>query len=121
MLSTYPPSEIAGTLVSPKASAPPQVGPEREPCRSGPTSGPMRETATGTTTAIEREVSTECVACLCGDTTIACQLVARDEITQSLFTYLRCANCGMDRLCPRPVREEMWRFYPNTYDPYQPP
>ncbi|MDJ0753738.1 MAG: methyltransferase domain-containing protein [Ardenticatenaceae bacterium] len=34
------------------------------------------------------------------------------------FTLQKCSNCGHIYLNPRPTQEEMFRFYPDEYEPY---
>lgn len=37
------------------------------------------------------------------------------------FTTLRCADCGLIRISPRPTRLEMSNYYPETYSAYRNP
>jgi SAM-dependent methyltransferase len=57
--------------------------------------------------------------CLCGDPALARELPADDELTGERFTYLKCANCGLERLSPRPSLQAIQRYYPDDYAPYQ--
>ncbi len=58
----------------------------------------------------------EALPCLCGtppdDDRV---LAARDEVSGEVFVYRRCGACGLERLSPRPTRERIGRFYPDSY------
>jgi SAM-dependent methyltransferase len=59
------------------------------------------------------------VACICGESrTTARRVYTKDAASAARFTYLRCAGCGTERLSPRPGREAIAAFYPDTYAPY---
>jgi len=56
------------------------------------------------------------LACICGETaTTPRPVCARDELSPSPFTYLRCASCGAERLLPRPAPEAIGAYYPSAY------
>ena len=40
--------------------------------------------------------------------------------TGETFTIVRCRHCGLFRTDPRPTKEEIGRYYPDHYGPYQP-
>jgi SAM-dependent methyltransferase len=63
----------------------------------------------------------ETPACLCGAVTADRRLAARDDVTGASFTYLHCPACDLERLSPRPPIEDMARFYPDEYVPYNDP
>ncbi len=54
--------------------------------------------------------------CFCGSARLAARSVAaRDGLTGAVFTYHACAECGAERLTPRPDRASIGAYYPSTY------
>ncbi len=43
----------------------------------------------------------------------------RDRLGEDTFSYLRCAQCGLVRLDPRPSQEALSRYYPADYEAFQ--
>lgn len=57
--------------------------------------------------------------CLCGAADLTSrEIVSRDEVTGQLFTYRRCAGCGLERIVERPTREAIGDYYPRHYYAY---
>lgn len=65
--------------------------------------------------------TTELVRCLCGDPADGEVLHATDPIEGAAWTYHRCPSCSLERLSPRPLIENMGRYYPSDYMPYTDP
>jgi SAM-dependent methyltransferase len=61
----------------------------------------------------------ETVGCLCGSgRRSASRVVAEDARSGEHFGYLRCAECGLERLNPRPHMDRIGAYYSDTYAPY---
>lgn len=57
---------------------------------------------------------------VCGGTSTArlfSQYDLTHRVTDDVFTVVRCLDCGQLFLNPRPTRQEIGRFYPDTYYP----
>jgi SAM-dependent methyltransferase len=59
--------------------------------------------------------------CLCGDVQDGITISATDPVERTLWTYRRCASCGLERLSPRPPITDMGRYYADDYAPYSDP
>jgi SAM-dependent methyltransferase len=58
-------------------------------------------------------------ACVCGADVIAgAPIEAKDAESGGLFSYVRCAQCGTFRLCPRPKLQDIGKYYPANYEPH---
>ena len=60
----------------------------------------------------------ETVACnLCGSTrhTALYQMPDRRGYHAGIFTVVECNQCGLGFVNPRPLFEDMWRYYPKEY------
>lgn len=58
---------------------------------------------------------------LCGSDRYESYVEGRDWLYGSPgeFSMVRCTNCGLVYLNPRPDADEMWAHYPESYEPYQ--
>jgi SAM-dependent methyltransferase len=57
---------------------------------------------------------------LCGEDKTTLFLEAVSDVTQEKFNIVRCTNCGLIYLNPRPVKEIIGRYYPaESYYSYQ--
>jgi len=63
-------------------------------------------------------VELEDVACLCGADADDRTREAWCDVTGEKFAYRRCAECGLERLSPRPLSRSMGRYYPDAYAPF---
>lgn len=71
-----------------------------------------------------QEIEMEYVPCnLCGQEEWDEVLVAQDSLygREGDFTLVRCKNCGLTFLNPRPSKEHLTYFYPPEYRPHRPP
>ncbi len=66
----------------------------------------------------EAHAAQEEVRCLCGAGSDSAVLTAQDPEARGIWTYRRCAACGLERLSPRPHIEHMGQHYPDDYSPY---
>ncbi len=59
---------------------------------------------------------------LCGSTQLGSILDIKERClgTGDIFTVVQCDSCALFRTDPRPVKEEIDRYYPDDYGPYQP-
>lgn len=58
---------------------------------------------------------------LCGETSYVTWYRNKDrnhKITDDMFNVVRCTQCGLVYLNPRPTHEEIGIYYPDTYGPY---
>ena len=83
-----------------------------------PGAGEAAAPGDGEAAAPSRVTAMAMPGCLCGETAVACEIATRDEVTGEPFSYLRCARCGLERLSPRPALQDMGRYYPDDYAPY---
>lgn len=59
-------------------------------------------------------------ACIwCGQEEADLLFSRRDRLGDEVFSYFRCAGCGLIRLEPRPSSAEMSRYYPEEYEAFQ--
>ena len=55
---------------------------------------------------------------VCGGTSTATMFSQHDlthHVTDDVFTVVRCLDCRQLFLNPRPTRQEIGRYYPDTY------
>lgn len=59
----------------------------------------------------------ETVVCTCGAPAAPHERErrAKDEVTGQVFTYRRCASCGVERCSPRPLPQAIGGYYPDSY------
>ncbi len=62
---------------------------------------------------IAKQIDAACA--VCGKTNKTVFFEATDYITRDAFSLLRCHECGTVETAPRPVNEELPRFYPTEY------
>ncbi len=58
------------------------------------------------------------VCSLCASDAPVPFLQRKDRFTGATFTYVRCSECGMIYLNPRPTAVELEEFYPKNYEAY---
>src|SRR5262249_781428 len=61
------------------------------------------------------------VACPLCDGRSEDELLSVASETDRPFRVVSCRSCGMSYLNPRPNEASIGRFYPEDYEPYQPP
>lgn len=65
----------------------------------------------------------ESVTCnFCGSTQAEVVFTGHDRLhdTEGMYSLLRCVNCGLLYLNPRPKRQEIGEYYPDEYVAYKP-
>jgi SAM-dependent methyltransferase len=110
------------------------VRPERERARvvkpevhvpaPAPITEPVTEAITEPTMELPVTVATEPVAAcdLCGGRRFAHRLTAPDlveRLVRGPHTYVRCLECGLCFLCPRPTPADIDKVYPTDYRPHE--
>lgn len=58
---------------------------------------------------------------LCGANKPQAYLTLADRFSGKLFQLVKCSQCGLIYLTPRPSMEELDAYYPDDYEAYQPP
>jgi len=61
-----------------------------------------------------------CELCGANDTELVYEEKDRLHGVEGTFDLVRCQQCGLMYLSPRPTSEEMRRYYPGSYGPHQP-
>jgi SAM-dependent methyltransferase len=70
---------------------------------------------------VKTEELSSCPNCQSHDLRIWCQGSDRaHELSKQEFIYSRCQGCNLIFLSLRPLEREIYHFYPEEYDPYQP-
>ena len=71
--------------------------------------------------SVEMEELTSCPNCQSNDLQVWRQGYDRlNETCQQRFCYSQCQTCQLVFLSSRPVEQEIYQFYPQDYEPYQP-
>ncbi|MHB1769836.1 MAG: class I SAM-dependent methyltransferase [Minisyncoccota bacterium] len=59
---------------------------------------------------------------LCGESSVQVLFYGKDrlhKIDEKMFRIVRCPKCGLARVDPQPSEEELGKYYPEEYGPYQ--
>lgn len=59
---------------------------------------------------------------LCGESSVQVLFHGKDrlhKIDEKLFRIVQCSQCGLVRIDPQPTEEELAKYYPKEYGPYQ--
>jgi 2-polyprenyl-3-methyl-5-hydroxy-6-metoxy-1,4-benzoquinol methylase len=69
---------------------------------------------------VKTESLTDCPHCHSKQLAIWCQSPERSlGLSKQVFTYSQCQSCQVIFLSERPIESEIYKFYPESYQPYQ--
>ena len=81
----------------------------------------MKNLARAKSLTVKTEQLSSCPNCQSNDLQIWCKGYDRaHELSQQQFVYSKCQECNLIFLSLRPLEQEIYHFYPEEYEPYQP-